>query len=60
MTHATIGLRRELAREREQDLERRAARRRLPSGDLVADAMPAISFVAGVVLALAIGAPTGP
>ena len=60
MTHATTGLRRELAQEREQELERRAARRRLPSGELVADALPAFGLFAGVVLALAIGAPTGP
>ena len=51
------GVARELARQRERDLARRAARPRLEG---LAEAMPAISLVAGVLLAAAIGAPTGP
>jgi hypothetical protein len=51
------GLARELALEREREIVRRTARLRAPE---LAEAMPAISLVGGVLLALAIGAPTGP
>ena len=51
------GLAREQALEREREIARRAARRRAPA---LAEVMPAISLIGGVVLALAIGAPTGP
>jgi hypothetical protein len=51
------GLARELAQQREREIARRAARPRL---ERLADAMPAISLAAGVLSALATGAPTGP
>jgi hypothetical protein len=51
------GLARELALEREREIARRVARRRAPQ---LAEAMPAISLIGGVLLALAIGAPTSP
>jgi hypothetical protein len=51
------GLARELALQHEHEIARRAAR---PRVDVVADAMPTVSLVAGVLLALAIGAPAGP
>jgi hypothetical protein len=54
------GLARELTLQSEQEIARRAARLRAPAPGLLADAMPAVSLVAGVLLALAIGAPTGP
>jgi hypothetical protein len=52
------GLARELTLQREQEIARRAARLRAPG--LLAEAMPAVTVVGGVLLALAIGAPTGP
>jgi hypothetical protein len=60
MTDATLigsGLARELALEREREIARRTARLRAPA---LAEAMPAVSLISGVLLALAIGAPTGP
>jgi hypothetical protein len=51
------GLARELVLEREREIARRTARLRAP---VLAEAMPAVSLVAGVLFALAIGAPTGP
>jgi hypothetical protein len=49
------GIARELAREREDEIARRAR-----EAHLLADAMPAVTLIGGVVLALAIGMPTGP
>ena len=54
MTNSTLTS--ELALEREREIARRTARLRAP----VAEAMPAITLIGGVLLALAIGAPTGP
>jgi hypothetical protein len=54
------GLARELAQQREQEIARRAARLRAPDPRLLAEAMPAVSLIAGVLLAVAIGAPTSP
>jgi hypothetical protein len=51
------GLARELAQQREREIARHAARPRLEG---LAEAMPAVSLAAGVLLAVAIGAPTGP
>jgi hypothetical protein len=52
MTATIIGTK--LALEREREIARRTARLRAP------EAMPAITMIGGVLLALAIGAPTGP
>ena len=49
------GIARELARQRDEEIARRAGEARL-----IADAVPAVSLVGGVLLALAIGAPIGP
>ncbi len=46
-----------LALEREREIALRTARLRAPQ---LAEAMPAVSLIAGVLLALAIGAPSGP
>jgi hypothetical protein len=51
------GLARELAHQRERELARGSAR---PRRKGLGEAMPAIGLAAGVLLALAIGAPTGP
>jgi hypothetical protein len=55
MTATIIGSK--LALEREREIARRAARLRAPE---LAEAMPAFTMIGGVLLALAIGAPTGP
>jgi hypothetical protein len=55
MTATIIGTK--LALEREREIARRTARLRAPE---LAEAMPAITLLGGVLLALAIGAPTGP
>jgi hypothetical protein len=52
MTH---GIARELVRQREAEIARRAG-----EAHLLVDAMPAVTLIGGVLLALAIGAPTGP
>jgi hypothetical protein len=54
MTATIIGSK--LALEREREIAR-TARLRAPE---LAEAMPAITLIGGVLLALAIGAPTGP
>ena len=62
------GIRRELARQRDEDIARRRheelaggpARPRTREPALLSEALPAVSVVAGIVLAIAIGAPVSP
>jgi hypothetical protein len=54
------GVARELTRQREREIADRATRPRLQQTATLADALPAVSVVAGVLLALALGAPTAP
>ena len=49
------GIARELARQREREIARRAG-----EAGRLADAVPAVTLIGGVLLAVAIGAPTGP
>jgi hypothetical protein len=51
------GVARELARQRELSTAREAERPRAP---LAAELLPSVTVVLGVLLALALGAPTGP
>ena len=50
----------EIARRRHVELARDAARPRTRQPALLSEALPAVSVVAGIVLALAIGAPVSP
>jgi len=51
---------RELARRRDEDIARGAARHRRPEPSALPEALPTLSIVAGVALLVALGAPVVP